>query len=317
MSLTKQQILNLIDTNPFLTDGGMETCLIYHHGLDLPEFASFPLLRTEGGRGALRRYFSDYLDIAAQSGLGFILDTPTWRASAGWGARLGLSAAEVDQINADAVAFCRDLAESSKVPTVLVNGVVGPEGDGYAPDRQLSVAEAQAYHSPQVKALAGAGPDVISAITMTHAEEAIGITRAAQDTGLPVVVSFTVETDGRLPSGQSLKDAIEEVDAATGNAPAYYMINCAHPDHFADVLTGDAGWLDRIRGVRANASRCSHAELDAATELDDGNPVELGTQITALKTTLRKLAVTGGCCGTDHRHIAELARNSAPVSSAA
>ena len=123
---------------------------------------------------------------------------------------------------------------------------------------------------------------------------------------IPVVVSFTVETDGRLPSGQSLGEAIEEVDAQTEGAAAYFMVNCAHPTHFADVLEDDGGRVERIRGVRANASAKSHEELDQSDELDEGSPAELAEQYVDLTTRLRNLNVVGGCCGTDHRHIAAI-----------
>jgi homocysteine S-methyltransferase len=146
----------------------------------------------------------------------------------------------------------------------------------------------------------------VSAITMTYAEEPIGITRVSQARGLPVVVAFTVETNGRLPSGQELRSAIETVDAETDTAPAYYMINCAHPSHFESVLS-EGAWLDRIRGLRANASRQSHAELDEATELDPGDPIELAQQYRALRKRWKRLSVFGGCCGTDRRHIAAIA----------
>ena len=141
---------------------------------------------------------------------------------------------------------------------------------------------------------------------MTYAEEAIDVARAAADVGLPAVVSFTVETDGRLPSGQTLGDAIAQVDATCRVAPAYYMVNCAHPTHFANELDADAPWRARVHGVRANASRLSHAELDEATELDRGDIEELGALYASLGSMI-DLRVVGGCCGTDHEHLATIA----------
>jgi S-methylmethionine-dependent homocysteine/selenocysteine methylase len=149
---------------------------------------------------------------------------------------------------------------------------------------------------------------MVTAVTMTHPEEAIGIARAAQDHGLPAVVSFTLETDGRLPDGQPLSAAIERVDVETAGSVAYFMINCAHPTHFAGVLEEDEPWHERIGGLRANASAKSHAELDEAEELDEGDPAALGAQHGALRPRLGAVAVLGGCCGTDRRHVEAIGR---------
>jgi homocysteine S-methyltransferase len=260
---------------------------------------------TESGREALTRYFTPYLAEAKRRGVGFILDTPTWRASPDWGERLGFSLEDLLEANRQSVAFIADLRErvgDGSIPIVL-NGVIGPRGDGYVVGATMAADEAERYHRAQIEALRDGGADMVSAITMTYVEEAIGIARAAQSCGLPIVISFTVETDGRLPSGQPLRTAVEETDAATDRAPAYYMINCAHPEHFNSVLADSGNWLDRIGGIRANASRKSHAELDASTELDTGDPEELGQQYRDLRSKLRQLRVLGGCCGTDHRHV--------------
>ena len=203
----------------------------------------------------------------------------------------------------------RDAWATQETPIVL-NGVLGPRGDGYRADARMSADEAQGYHAAQIEAFRDGEADMISAITMTYPEEAVGIARAAKAAGLPAAISFTVETDGRLPSGDTLQAAIEQVDRATANAPAYYMINCAHPLHFEDALAaGEASgdpWVHRIRGIRANASTMSHAELDAMTELDSGDPADLGRRYRALRRRLPGVCVMGGCCGTDHRHIAAI-----------
>jgi homocysteine S-methyltransferase len=287
-----------------LCDGGLETSLIFHQGIDLPDFAAFVLLEDETGRDALRDYFERYLDVAREHGLAIVLDTPTWRANPDWGARLGYDAAALDRLNREAVAFARELGDGE---AVVVNGAVGPRGDGYVVGELMSAEEAERYHAPQLRAFAAAGADMATAVTMTYVEEAIGIVRAARAAGLPVAISFTVETDGRLPSGQPLRAAIEQVDAETDGAAAYFMVNCAHPTHFAHVLAEDGPWRERIRGIRANASRMSHAELDEAEELDDGDPAELGEQYRELRERLPALTVVGGCCGTDDRHIAAIA----------
>jgi S-methylmethionine-dependent homocysteine/selenocysteine methylase len=292
----------------FLTDGGLETTMIFHKGIDLPLFASYKLLEDSEGRAALREYFSRYLKVARDHGAGFILDTATWRSNPDWGAQLGDDAAALDRINRDAVAFARERsAEHVLDAPVLINGVVGPRGDGYVVADAMSAEEAERYHSAQVGSFAAAGADMVSAITMTYAEEAIGIARACAAAGMPVAISFTVETDGRLPSGQGLGDAIAQVDSETRFSVAYYMVNCAHPSHFEHVLDGGGAWLGRIAGLRANASALSHAELDEAEELDEGDPAALGAGYVALRARLRNVNVLGGCCGTDERHIAAVA----------
>lgn len=291
----------------FLTDGGLETTLLFHEGLDLEDFAAFPLLDDPAGREVLTRYYDAYLDVAEARGLGMVLDTPTWRASADWGARLGWSREDLVDLNTGAVGFVRDLAGRRDLPQVVLNGVIGPRGDGYVVGAAMSAGEAAAYHALQAEAFARGGAGMISAVTMNYVDEALGVVRAAQDAGLPVAVSFTVETDGRLPSGDALGEAIVAVDEATDGAPAWYMVNCAHPSHFAHVLDTDAAWTQRIQAVRANASRMSHAELDEAEDLDRGDPVELAEDYRALRRALPSLRVVGGCCGTDHEHVAAMA----------
>ena len=278
----------------------METTLIFAQGMELPLFASFPLLEREEGREALRAYFEPYLAIARERGVGILLDAPTWRANPDWGEKLGYSLERLEQANRDAVAFMDELRDQADV---LVSGCIGPRGDGYVPGELMSAEEAEEYHSWQVAIFAGTSVELVSALTMNYAEEALGIARAADAAGLPCAVSFTVETDGRLPSGQPLGEAVEQVDAGTDGAPAYFMINCAHPTHFAHVLEQDGAWKERIHGLRANASKMSHAELDEAEELDPGDPEELAADYVGLRSRLPNLNVVGGCCGTDHRHI--------------
>jgi len=295
---------------PVLTDGGLETWLIFERGVDLPEFAAFPLLETSAGRGLLAEYWELNLGVATAGGLDFILGAPTWRASADWGARLGYDAAALDRINREGIAFMQGLRDRHQSPSsaMPVWGSVGPRGDAYNPQRPTSAAEAEAYHRPQIDSFKTAGADAFTAQTMTHSDEAIGIALAAKAAGLPCIVSFTTETDGRLPGGETLGEAIQRVDDATDASPDSYMINCAHPDHFRDALTADAPWLQRLGGIRANASRLSHAELDNATELDPGDAVELGALYRQLRDTVPGLTVLGGCCGTDHRHIEQICK---------
>jgi homocysteine S-methyltransferase len=258
----------------------------------------------------LRRYYERYIDIAERVGTGFVLESPTWRCSKGWGAKLGHDENAIERFNREAIELLAGMRRKIGPPgPVVISGCIGPRGDGYVPEGLMTIEEAEEYHRHQIGVLAATAADMVTAVTMNYTAEAIGIARAAETAGIPSVVSFTLETDGRLPSGQSLHDAIREVDAATDSAPAYYMINCAHPDHFAGILSDDGSeWTSRIRGLRANASRKSHAELDASETLDDGNPEELGRDYATLTGLLPNVAVFGGCCGTDHRHVDAIAR---------
>ncbi len=289
----------------FVTDGGLETTLVFHEGWELPEFAAFPLLDTPSGRLVLTKYYERYIQIAQRHKSGFILESATWRASPNWGQKIGYSNAELINMNKRAVDMLADLRlqfETEDMP-MLISGCIGPADDGYQPAEQMSISAARAYHQLQARAFKEAGADMISAVTMTYPQEAIGIAMAAADVGLPCVISFTVELDGHLPIGMSLPGAICWVDEAVDIPPLYYMINCAHPDHFSHAVESKLAWTHRIGGVRANASRLSHAELDESEVLDDGNPAEFGDLYAQLIDALPNLRVIGGCCGTDHRHV--------------
>lgn len=297
------------DPQFFLTDGGIETFLIFDDGQDLPDFAAFTLLDTKDGVAALSRYYRRFLRIAREHQLGFVFETPTWRASSDWGDRLGYSRRALAEANSNAVALMIDLNQEFGSPTIpsLVSGCVGPRGDGYDPGALMTSEVAESYHLEQVQALTEGGADLITGITMTNVPEAIGLVRAATQVGRPVVISFTVETDGRLPTGQSLSEAIIETDGATSTPPVWYMINCAHPSHFCDVLDPQCSWTGRIGGIRANASCKSHAELDEATELDRGDATDLASRYKHLCATFANLRILGGCCGTDHHHVEAIA----------
>ena len=299
----------------FLTDGGIETTLIFQDGLELPDFAAYALLSRPAGEAALQKYFRAYAGIARRFGVGLILESATWRASLDWAARLGHTPSELADLNRAAIRQLEGMrAELETARTrMVISGCVGPRGDGYLPTSLMSIEGAEAYHAEQVRIFADTAADLVTALTMNYVEEAIGITRAARRVGMPVVISFTVETDGRLPTEETLQAAIERVDAATAAYPAYYMINCAHPSHFERVLDEKQPWVQRVRGLRANASRQSHAELNEATTLDSGDPVELGREYAELKRRLQRLNVMGGCCGTDHRHVEQIATACVPL----
>jgi S-methylmethionine-dependent homocysteine/selenocysteine methylase len=304
-----QKRLPQLEGGLFLTDGGLETTLIFHEGWDLPMAEAFVLMDTEKGRSALRDYYDRYVPLAVRLGVGFVLESPTWRANPDWAAKAGYGRERLGALNVAAIELMHEIRAryaGTAIPLV-VSGCIGPRGDGYDPGALMSIEEATRYHAWQTGIFRDAGVDCISAITMTNINEAIGVARAAQDAGVPSVISFTVETDGRLPTGDALGDAIETVDSATGKAPAYYMINCAHPAHFADTLAAGAAWVERLRGLRANSSCRSHAELDNSPELDTGNPQELGGQYADLLRRFPHINVLGGCCGTDHRHVACIA----------
>jgi S-methylmethionine-dependent homocysteine/selenocysteine methylase len=292
----------------FLTDGGLLTTLIFHEGIELPYLACFQLLESEMGRARIRAYAERYIALAKHTGLGFILEGLTWRANPDWAAKLGYSRNDLIAVNRRSVDFMLELRrahESAQTP-IVISGLIGPRGDGYKAENRMSAKEAQDYHSFQIGIIADTEADMISAFTMNYVEEAIGIVRAAKAAQIPSVISFTLETDGRLPSGQGLGDAIKQCDRETGGAPAYYMINCAHPTHFEGELKKGGAWVSRLCGLRANSSKRSHAELDTSPDLDIGNPVELGQDYGRLRELLPNLAVIGGCCGTDHRHVEQI-----------
>jgi len=294
---------------PFLTDGGIETTLIFHEGIALREFSAFELLNSAEGIAVLERYFRRYAEIAARHRTGLILESATWRANLDWGRRLGYSASQLVELNRRAISMLESLRAEFSTPDtpVIISGCVGPRGDGYVPSALMTAAEAERYHRPQIATFASTNADIVTALTMNYCDEAIGIARAARAVGMPVAIALTVETDGNLPTGQSLAEAIAQIDNQSERYPAYYMVNCAHTSHFGELLSnGHPAW-QRLRGVRANASRLSHEQLNALSTLDAGNPDEFGLDYASLRRELPWLTILGGCCGTDHRHIEAIA----------
>jgi homocysteine S-methyltransferase len=293
-----------------MTDGGMEATLIFHEHLELPYFAAFDLLKDSAGTAVLEKYSARYAELAREHDLGLVLETPTWRANPDWAAQLGYDAARLAEANRKGIALLLRIRARYESPgrPIVISGNLGPRGDGYRPGALMSAEDARQYHAPQIETFAQTEADMIAAFTMNYTEEAIGIAAAAKACAMPAAISFTVETEGRLPSGDTLEQAITRTDAATGAYPAYYRINCAHPTHFENVLHAAGAWVQRIHGLRANASRRSHAELDEAPDLDAGDPDELGTQYGALLGVLPRMNVVGGCCGTDHLHVDAICR---------
>lgn len=294
----------------YLTDGGLETTLIFHNNIQLNHFAAFELLRTESGRKILEEYYHEYLKLAEKYRLGFVIESPTWRSNADWGVKLGYTHDELFALNKQSIKFIREVAEKfTSFSHIIVSGNIGPRGDGYRADFLMTAAQAKAYHADQVKAFALSDADLVTAATITYSNEGIGIVDAARSFGLPVVISFTVETDGKLPGGESLKEAIEKVDAATNHYAEHFMVNCAHPEHFINEFRGNGDWKSRIGGIRANASVKSHAELDESIELDAGDKCLLASGYAELFTLLPSIKVVGGCCGTDHSHLEEICKS--------
>ena len=297
----------------FLTDGGMETTLIFHEGVELPHFAAFVLLDTPEGRAKLKRYYEAYLAIARDHGTGFVLDSPTWRANPDWADKLGYNVVALKKINAGSIAFLEGLRAKWETPNApcVISGAIGPRGDGYKAGN-MDAAEAEAYHDAQIAAFVEGGADMVTAYTLNSIHEAIGIARAAKAREIPAVIAFTVETNGRLVNGETLREAIETVDRETQGSPEYFMINCAHPTHFEDALKAGEAWTRRIHGVRANASTKSHAELDESETLDAGDPRDLGRRYQNLRRSFPTMRMLGGCCGTDHRHVAAICEACVP-----
>ena len=292
-----------LNGDPFLTDGGIETTMVFKEGVELPHFAAFNMLKETSQRKMLDVYFHNFCQMASDYKVGFILEAVTWRASSDWAKKLGYTESSLIRILHESIEMFEPYRSQyeNENTKVVFSGCIGPRGDGYVPGSQMTTAEAQDYHSLQVKTFADTEADMITALTLNYVEEAIGITHAAKRFDMPVVISFTVETDGHLPTGQSLKEAIEQVEEETDSAPIYYKINCAHPTHFMDVVSTNDSWLCKIRSVRANASCMSHAELDESEELDEGDPKELAKLYKQLRVKLPNLNVLGGCCGTDHQ----------------
>ena len=313
-------ISELFEERTFVTNPGTETYLVFQQKFDLAEFCGFLVHEDESAWEALEQnYLFPLFETAAHNNQGLLLDTLVWRAQADFIEKLGRQACEIDRINERAVSMTRESVakwrkqhgvEPHDFP-VLITADIGPRGDAYHVAESLASSEpAYAYHRTQVRILAKAGVDLVCALTMTTVAETVGIVRAAAEAALPVIVSPTVETDGRLPDGTPLGVFIEQVDSATNAQPLLYMVNCAHPSHLIPTLEvatlNNDAWLSRFRGFRANASAKSHAELDNSTELDRGDVQALGQQMIEMQSKY-DLRVIGGCCGTDHEHVAAMA----------
>ncbi len=290
---------------PLITDGGLETTLIFNHGINLRHFAAFEILDRPEYEDLLVNYYCQYLELAKERNIGFMMISGTWRANKDWGKELGYSEEDLININKGAIRQINRIKSryGEEVRQILVCGSIGPRSDGYLTKARMTHEEATTYHALQLRAFKEAAVDVVSAFTQNYIEEALGITIAAKLINIPIAISFTVETDGKLPSGETLAEAIERIDQKTNCYPSFYLINCAHPTHFVDQLERGTYWISRIEGIMANSSCKSHAELDEATELDRGDKDELAEWYDLLQMYLPNLKVFGGCCGTDIQHI--------------
>ncbi len=293
----------------YLTDGGLETHLIFHKGMELPYFAAYSLLLRESGREHLTEYYRSYVTLALKFSVGLVLETPTWRASSDWGGKLGHDARTLVEVNQRAVAELRELVEKEGAEAcTVISGCMGPRGDGYQATELLTPEQAAEYHWAQAQALASAGADQLSAMTLSYSDEAIGFCWAARKAGVPLVISFTVEKDGRLPGGESLAQAVSKVDRATEEYPSYYMVNCAYPTHMEGGFDPEGAWQQRLGGLKPNASSKSHEELNESKELDSGDPSDFAKRCADLRRRFPNLQVFGGCCGTGVEHFKHLAR---------
>lgn len=289
--------------------GGFETWLQYVDGFELRHFCAFELLDDSRGRACLTDYHRKLVEGAVDNGFGVINEGLHYRASRDWGELIGYSREGLEEINIRGIEFYKEFAREYETPEtpMIVGGVIGPRGDAYDVGRVPNAAEAEEYHSEQILTFKKAGADQITAATFSSIEEAIGLARAAKAAEMPVVISFFVKQGGRLSGGETLEKAIAKVDAATGSAPAYYMINCTHPTEFEPALS-PGHWTKRLGGFMPNAVAMDTLSLCKLGHLEDGDPEELGGQMADLARRFPHVHVWGGCCGTDGRHIGEIAR---------
>lgn len=299
----------------YLTEGGQETEILYRHGRDLPEFAMYPLLDDAAAMSDLRSMYSAVLDVAAGHGFVAMISGLDYRGSPDWGEKLGYSRSALAEALERSIAFLREVARpyQGQIREIFIGGMLGPRGDAYALNKTITAEEANEYHSFQLEILKRAGVDFVSAVTFNSVAEAVGVARAAARIGVPLNISFTLESNHRLKSGLSLKEAVQAVDSHAGDArPDFYGINCSHPSEFEPALEpGD--WVLRFRSLRPNASAKDKMELCQIGHLEEGDPVDLGARMGVLARRYPHIDVWGGCCGTWDRHLHEIASNVSAV----
>jgi homocysteine S-methyltransferase len=294
----------------FLTEGGIETELMYKWRFELPHVAVFPLLDNPDAVAVMRGIYRRSLDVAAAHGMSAMLTGLDYRASPDWGGLPGYSQEALVEANHQAIDFLRELAReyNDDLPRVLVGGIIGPRGDAYELNRTITADAAEDYHATQLTTLKQADVDFAAAMTFNNIPEAIGVARAATTIGVPLVISLTVDSTSRLKSGPTVAEAVETIDAETDGAPACYMLNCSHPVEFEPGLT-DGDWIRRLRGFRPNASKMEKIALCQIGHLEEGDPVELGRLMGDLARRYPHMDIWGGCCGTGTVHLGEIAKN--------
>lgn len=296
----------------YLTEGGQETEIMYKYGFELPHFAMFPLLDNPRAVTELRGMYGRYLDTAARHGFGVLMGGLDYRASPDWASLIGYSADALAEMQLRAIDFLRDVARpyEEQLPALMYAGVVGPRGDAYEANRTITADEAEEYHSVQLATLARTGVDLVEAMTFNSVPEVIGLARAAARAGLPLGVLFTLDsTTRRLASGPSLKEAIETIDAQSGDdRPAFYGINCSHPLEFMPAIESGT-WFERVRCLRPNAAMMDKISLCTLGHLESGDPASLGELMGGLARQYPHIDMWGGCCGTWETHLDEIARN--------
>lgn len=307
-----------LDDRIYITEGGIETEILYKWGFELPEFSMYPLLDNADAMKTIHAMFDRVFAAAAAHDAGIVLAGLDYRASPDWAEKIGYSRDQLDAFIHRNIAFLkgRREAHADRVRDVYIAATCGPRGDAYGTGGTITEDEAEAYHAFQIAASKAAGADLVIGITFNNIPESIGFVRAAQDVGIPVGISLTLTPEGVMRSGPSLQQAVEEIDAATDGAAAWFGTNCAHPVEFEPALNGGA-WTDRLRYVRPNASKMDKIALCKLGHLEDGDPEELGGQMADLKRRFPQADILGGCCGTDERHLGEIARRAREVTAAA
>lgn len=294
----------------YLSEGGTETELMYKYGFELPHFAMFPLLDNPDAESRMREMFGSYLEVAAKYKTGALMGGLDYRASPDWGELLGYSPDGLAEANLQSIDFLRDIAKEyvSAVPDILIQGLIGPRGDAYERNETITENEAEDYHCVQLETLKKADVDLALAITFNNIPESIGVARAAAKIGVPLAISLTLDSASKLNSGPGLVEAITTIDRETGRSPAFYLINCSHPVEYEPAI-GPGDWINRVRGVRPNASKMEKIALCKIGHLEEGDPVELGALCGDLARRYPHMDVWGGCCGTWSRHLDEIAKN--------
>jgi S-methylmethionine-dependent homocysteine/selenocysteine methylase len=295
----------------YLTEGGTETDVLYKWGFELPEFAMFPLLDDPKADQVIRDIYRRYFDVAEKHDTGMLIVGHDYRASPDWGAKLGYTPEGLADMERRTIGFLDSIRREyeDRVSDVYIAGGVGPRGDAYGTGGGITEAEAEDYHSVQLTTLKSTPADMAIALTINNIAEAVGIVRAAESIDIPIGISLTLTTEGRLGSGPTLRDAIETIEEKTNGAAAWFGTNCSHPLEFASALADDGPWRDRLRYVRPNAAKMDKVALCKLGHLEDGDPVELGEQMGGVARRFPRADILGGCCGTDERHLGEIAKN--------